>query len=104
MKLRAQVGSTITNGSTIVRFTEWSEERNGWIGLFVSMHPHGDLTGTGVFVPHHELPGWRNVPFEWQVCPGGQEEERYVWGKGCRWLERETRPVSSRSTVGRWRR
>jgi hypothetical protein len=92
--LEVQVGSTITNGTRSMRVTHRTGAGDGgigWVGIYVSLRPHDDLTGANCFVPDHLLPGWRHVPFEWSACPGGQEEERYVWGKGCRWLEREVR-------------
>lgn len=89
--LVVQVGSTITNGSSALRVQERGE--TGWIGLYVSMEPSHrvTLTGTPAAVPLEDLPGWRDVPFEWTACPGGQTEERYVWATGCRYLEREVR-------------
>lgn len=97
--LEVKVGSTITNGSVAVRVTKRGLRPGGWYGLHAALQQFGDGTGTKVFIPDHLLPGWRHVPFEWVDCPGGQEQERYVWGKGCRWLERETRPTVQRHWI-----
>lgn len=96
--LAVQVGSTITNGSSALRVQARVEKDPrwkvpGWRGLNVSLEPYGGNTGTTGFVPDYLLGGWRHVPFEWSACPGGQVEERYVWSTGCRYLQREVRPV-----------
>jgi len=90
--LEVQVGSTIMNGSHALRVQRKGE--TGWLGLYVSLGTGPIfLTGTPAMVPFEELPGYRHVPFEWATCPGGTEEERYVWNRGCHRLNREVRPV-----------
>jgi hypothetical protein len=92
--LAVQVGSTITNGTSALRVQRKGE--TGWVGLYVSMAPghRKTLTGTPALVPFEDLPGWRDVPFEWSPCPGGEVEERYVWTTGCRALARQFREVA----------
>lgn len=94
--LEVQVGSTITNGSSALRVTERVQRdsrwrTSGWRGANVALEEFGGNTGYSTFVPDYLLPSWRHVPFEWAPVVGGGLEERYVWGSGCRWLQREVR-------------
>lgn len=92
-----QKGSTITNGSSAMRVTERVErdpcyKAPGWRGMNIALEQFGGNTGTTSFVPDYLLSSWRHVPFEWASVLGSRDlEERYVWAKGCRWLQREVR-------------
>jgi len=92
-----QVGSIITNGSRAVRITERIQGDRGivWKGAHISLDQFEVGTGTTTFLAEVTLQEWRHVPFEWRAVVGGQLEERYVWGEGCRWLQREVRRVES---------
>jgi hypothetical protein len=94
--LTVQVGSTITNGSSAIRVTERVEKdprwgTAGWRGLAISLEAFGGDTGTTKFVPDHLLTGWYHVPFEWRTLIGGGVQERYVWSKDFKRLQREVR-------------
>jgi len=93
--LQVQVGSTITNGSSALRITERGTAQGGWYGITISFLGVGDVKRpqSPAFVPDDLLPAWRHVPFEWTPVVGSGLEERYVWGAGCRWLQREVRKV-----------
>lgn len=91
-----QVGSTITNGSSCIRVTErvardarW--RCPGWRGISIPLEEFGGNAGMSEFVPDYLLSGWYHVPFEWRELPGASMEERYVWRKGWRRLQREVR-------------
>lgn len=90
-----QIGSTITNGSSALRITERVErdarwKTSGWQGINVPLEEFGGNRGMSSFVPDYLLGSWHHLPFEWRALPGDQEE-RYVWASGWRWLNREVR-------------
>lgn len=92
-----QVGSTIMNGSSAIR-VDRREERNktwgvpGWSGVGIPLEEFGNR-GMREFVPDYLATGWRHVPFEWTPVVGGGLEERYVWSRGYRYLQREVRQI-----------
>lgn len=93
-----QVGSTITNGSSVLRI-ERREERDphwkcaGWRGLNISLEKFGGNTGQLGFVPDYLLGSWRHVPFEWEPLVGGAMEHRYVWAGDYSHLQHEVRRI-----------
>lgn len=93
-----QVGSTITNGSSALRITERVERdprwgTPSWRGLCVPLEAFGGNAGMTDTVPDYLLGSWRHVPFEWAPVTGGGLEERYVWSRGYRYLQREIRRI-----------
>jgi hypothetical protein len=95
--MEIQVGSTVMNGSSALRITEkvardarW--RCSGWRGLCIPLEEFGGNPGMTDFLPDYLATSWRHVPFEWTVCPGVSTEERYVWSKDWRRLQREVRP------------
>lgn len=105
-----QVGSTIMNGSSALRVDQRVEKDPrwngpGWSGINIPLEAFGGNPGTRGFLPDYLALSWRHVPFEWTVCPGGKVEERYVWSRGYRYLQREVRrivelPAEDASPVG----
>lgn len=96
--MEIQVGSTITNGSTAIRVDRrvkshprWKSP--GWEGVIVAMEEFGARSMRD-FVPDYLAASWRHVPFEWAPVTGGGLEERYVWSRGYRYLQREVRPTA----------
>jgi hypothetical protein len=103
--MEVQIGSTIMNGSSAIRVTErvardprW--RCPGWRGINIPLEAFGGNPGTTSFVADYLLSSWRDVPFEWTVCPGVSTEERYVWSKDWRRLEREVRINFPRKLCG----
>lgn len=93
--LQVQVGSTITNGSSAIRVTErvTKDQRwgvPGWSGIAIPLEEFGNASMSD-FVPDYLTSGWYHVPFEWAPVVGGGLEERYVWSRGYRYLQREVR-------------
>lgn len=92
-----QIGSTLTNGSSALRVTERVErdpqyKAPGWRGINIALEEFGGNPGTSTFVPDYLLTSWRHVPFEWAPVLGSRNlEERYVWARGYRNLQRELR-------------
>lgn len=100
-----QVGSTIMNGSSALRITERVERDArwgtiGWRGVNIPLEEFGGNPGTTSFVPDYLLGSWRHVPFEWTPVLGGGLEERYVWTKGYRRLQRQLRRTAAEAEWG----
>lgn len=92
----AAVGSTVTNGISALRLTSREEKdarwkTSGWRGMNIPLEEYGGNPGTTAFIPDYLLSSWRHVPFEWTPVVGGGLEERYVWSRGWRRLQREVR-------------
>lgn len=94
-----QVGSTITNGSSALRVDRrvdrhptWNAP--GWEGVVVALEEFASR-GVRDFVPDYLAASWVHVPFEWAPVVGGGLEERYVWSRGYRYLQREVRRVET---------
>lgn len=104
-----QVGSTIMNGSSalrvdkrVARDPKWKAP--GWEGVVIALEEFASR-GVRDFVPDYLAASWRHVPFEWAPVVGGGLEERYVWSRGYRYLQREVRriepvPVDCRAEHG----
>lgn len=93
-----QVGSTMMNGSSALRVDRRVEKDPtwgvpGWGGVNIPLESFGGNPGTRGFLPDYLASSWRHVPFEWTACPGAQVEERYVWSRGYRYLQREVRKI-----------
>lgn len=88
-------GDLITNGSSagtvlalVQRDPTW--KCAGYRVMNVGMGPFDGNVGMSSFVADYLANGWHIVPMDWTPIPGGLEE-RYVWSRGYRWLEREVR-------------
>lgn len=64
----------------------------GWEGVVIPLVETTKLNGRD-FLPDYLVPAWRHVPFEWAEVPDAGLEERYVWSRGYRYLQRETRRI-----------
>lgn len=90
MKREIQIGSTLTNGNTVVRVTHRRE--NGWGGLYISLSQHRErYTGQPYLIHDYLVGSWDHIPFEWSPLPGSGLEHRYKWQRGCRWIRHELR-------------
>lgn len=95
--MEIQVGSTIMNGSSALR-VDRRVDRNptwgtaGWEGVVIALEEFASR-GVRDFVPDYLAASWRHVPFEWAPVTGGGLEERYVWSRGYRYLQREVRRI-----------
>lgn len=93
-----RVDDVITNGSSagkVIEIMTGQDPRWRTPGVRlvnISLEQFGGMPGCSSFVPDYLLSGWRLVPFEWTALVGGKAEERYVWSKDYRRLQREVRP------------
>lgn len=96
-----RIDDVITNGSSagkVIEVMSGSDPRWRTPGIRmvnISLEQFGGQPGVSSFVPDYLLSGWRLVPFEWQLVIGGGAEERYVWSKDYRRLQREVRPAAT---------
>jgi hypothetical protein len=102
---RFRIGDLVTNGLSAGRVSEiMTGEDPRWrtpgVRLTsISLQEQISSRGISEFVPDHLLTGWHLVPFDWRPTGSGALEERYVWGPGRRWLQRETRTHAQPTTA-----